>query len=262
VRRFAVTSLVTEHLGVPSRARGARALDSARKRADEQLRRLAQRLEAMLRGVAPALRPHPGEEEVYAEGMRGSEALVGEEVGPDDVVVLHDPLTAVLAQAIRERGAHAVLHVGIGPAPMEAGAGEAWSFMREYASPIDAYVTVWCEPVRRGPVVQRIGALIASADVVAAKEIEAWPVEPYQELAWSALLADVVHTDRDETVGGRFIHGRRWPPYPTLVDTPTPTATRSSGPSSRAKTGVGATSTRSTSDGPILSGRDSSSGAD
>jgi trehalose synthase len=156
----------------------------------------------MLRGAAPALRPGSREEEVYAEGMQGSEALVGEEVGPDDVVVLHDPLTAVLAQAIRERGAHAVLHVSIGAAPLEAGAGEAWSFMREYVSPIDAYVTDWREPVRRGPVVQRVGALIPSARVVAAKEIEAWAGEPYQELAWGTLLADVVHTDRDETVGG------------------------------------------------------------
>ena len=77
--------------------------------ADERLRHLAQRLEAMLEGASPS-RLGDAERELCAEGVRGSEDLVGA-VSPDDVVVVHDALTALLAEALRERGAHAVWHV-------------------------------------------------------------------------------------------------------------------------------------------------------
>jgi hypothetical protein len=89
---------------------------------DDPLHRLAERVEAMLAGRAPVPEPLSRvDRELYGEGVRGSDALVGEEIGPGDVVVMHDPLVAMLGQAIRERGAHAVWHVRVGPvtsAPM------------------------------------------------------------------------------------------------------------------------------------------------
>ncbi|MEA2277556.1 MAG: hypothetical protein QOI62_400 [Solirubrobacteraceae bacterium] len=169
--------------------------------ADEQLRSLAERLEAMLDGDAPS-QLGGAEREICAEAVRRSEDLVGA-VGPDDVVVVHDALTALLAQALRERGAHAVWNVTIVAPAHEQGASAARTFLRSYTSPMDAYVMTWAGEAAHGAQVERIAALMPSADVVAAKEI---PM-PYADgeprlLGWSTVLADVVHGDRDESVGG------------------------------------------------------------
>ena len=77
---------------------------------EEPLRRIAQRLDAMLaRGGADALDRTDADELTGA--ILRSERIVGEEVGSGDVVVLDDPLGVVLAPAVRERGAHAVLEI-------------------------------------------------------------------------------------------------------------------------------------------------------
>jgi hypothetical protein len=170
--------------------------------ADGRLRDLAERLEAMLDGAA-ASQLGDAERELCAEGVRGSEELVGD-VGPNDVVVAHDALTALLAEAVRERGAHAVWHVSVTPTPSRPTAAAARSFLRRYTSRMDAYVMTW-SPYDRRPraVVERIAALMPSTDAVAAKDIPAAyaSAEPRQ-LGWSTVLADVVHGDREETVGG------------------------------------------------------------
>jgi hypothetical protein len=51
---------------------------------------------------------------------------------------------------------------------------------------------------------ERIAALMPSADVVAAKEIAAADAaaDRRHNAAWSSVLADVVHADRGESVGG------------------------------------------------------------
>jgi hypothetical protein len=170
--------------------------------ADGRLRDLAERLEAMLDGAA-ASQLGDAERELCAEGVRGSEELVGD-VGPNDVVVVHDALTALLAEAVRERGAHAVWHVSFTPTPGRPTAAAARTFLRRYTSRMDAYVMTW-SPYDRRPraVVERIAALMPSTDAVAAKDIPASYAggEPRQ-LGWSTVLADVVHGDREETVGG------------------------------------------------------------
>jgi hypothetical protein len=170
--------------------------------ADERLRHLAQRLEAMLEGASPS-RLGDAERELCSEGVRGSEDLVGA-VSPDDVVVVHDALTALLAEALRERGAHAVWHVSSPPTPSRPTAAAARSFLHRYTSRMDAYVMTW-SPYDRRPraVIERIAALMPSTDAVTAKDIPASYAggEP-RLLGWSTVLADVVHGDREETVGG------------------------------------------------------------
>ena len=170
--------------------------------ADARLRDLAERLDAMLEGSSPS-GLGAAERELCAEGVSGSEELVGA-VGPDDVVVVHDTLTALLAEALRERGAHAVWHVSFAPAPSPAAVAAARTFLRRYTSLMDAYVMTWSPPAgRTGAVVERIAALMPSTDAVAAKDIPATYAggEP-RLLGWSTVLADVVHGDRAETVGG------------------------------------------------------------
>jgi hypothetical protein len=174
---------------------------------DERLRELAERLQAMFEGASPA-RLRGAEREICADSVRAGEEFVGA-VRPDDVVVAHDMLTALLAEAVRDRGAHAVWHVSAGASPRRSTAATARSFLRRYTFGIDAYVTTWSPPAERpGAVVERIAALMPCADTVAAKDIPAAVAGGEPRLrAWSAVLADVVHSDRAETVGGT-LHAR------------------------------------------------------
>ena len=131
------------------------------------------------------------ERELCATGVESGEGWVGDAVAADDVVVLQDPLSALLAQAVRERGAHAVWYVTVS-APREA-----VDHLRSYLPALDAYVvasTRW------------VAALMPAADVMARRELTARGA-PARDVAWGSVLADVVHGDRAESVGGRH-HAR------------------------------------------------------
>jgi trehalose synthase len=164
---------------------------------DEPLRRLCERLDALLRGRTAA-EPAPEDGDVYAGGVERGEDMLGDTVAPGDVVVLHDPLTTVLGQAARERGAHVLWRLPAVSGRRGVVVAGVWSFMCRYTAAPDAYVAA-----SSGPGVHRIVAIVPSRGLVAAKE-----VDPAQhDLGWSSMLADVVQADRDETVGGIF-HAR------------------------------------------------------
>jgi hypothetical protein len=155
--------------------------------ADASLIELAQRLERLLTdATAPGGQLGAAERDVYAQGAGSGEALGGDRVNPGDVVVIHDALAAALAEAARERGAHAVWFLPPGARP-----SEAWDFLRAYTAAMDAYLTAQ---------ENLLAALMPSADAVAAKELPAGA--GYETVGWSCLLADVVHDDRHEHVGG------------------------------------------------------------
>jgi len=157
----------------------------------EPLRAAAQRLESMLAdraGRAPA--PGRAERALYTEQAANAEADVPS-VRPEDVVVLNDPLSAALAQAVRERGGHALWHVRFA-APRGAQAEEAWDFLRGYTSGVNAYLV-------SSP--RRIVAIVPSPGAGFAKEITGTGSD---ELAWASLLSDVLENDRQECVGGTF----------------------------------------------------------
>ena len=152
--------------------------------ADEPLRHLAERLDAMLNGVAQGIAElGPEEREICAQAVRDPEPGVRR----GDVVLLHDALTALLAQAVRERGAHAVWCVGVAGRTPGRASYEAWSFLRSHTAGVDAYLMRWGDGM---------AAVMPSADLVT---IDA---EPDMGLMWMSVLADVVSGDRDETVGG------------------------------------------------------------
>jgi hypothetical protein len=97
-------------------------------------------------------------------------------VGADDVVVLHDRRAPEHTQALRELGAHVVWHIARRPP--------------EPAQAVDAYLMTWDHG---------LAALMPRAGIVVAKDV----VDGVDDaLGWDSLLADVVHSDRDETVGG------------------------------------------------------------
>jgi hypothetical protein len=124
--------------------------------------------------------------------------MLGDAVAADDVVVLHDPLTAVLAQAARERGAHVLWYLPAVSGRRGAAVAGARSFMRRYTATLDAYVAT-----SGGADTHRIVAIVPSRGLVAAKEVD--PTQ--RDVGWSSVLADVLQADRDETVGGIF-HAR------------------------------------------------------
>jgi hypothetical protein len=166
------------------------------------LRALVEQLDAMLRGDRGAAPLGPEQEEAFAGGTADGDALVGEEVLSGDVVVLIDPAAALLAEAVRERGAHVAWHVAI--RPRRETVVRAMRFVERSAPAIDAYVTSWSTALPRGREQRGVAAFMARADAVAASESTtasgARGHDP--ELGWSRLLADVVRGGRDEHVGG------------------------------------------------------------
>jgi hypothetical protein len=184
---------------------------------DEPFRELAARLDQALR-LAGALASQTAveagplgrrEHAMYAEGARGGEALAGDAIGPGDIVVLHDALTAALAEAVRGRGAHVVWAVPLDAAPGRAAVAAAWDVLRPHARAIDAMVMSWTDSGDRPRGMEHIGAAMPSPGLLAAKEIAATGVEAQalHNRGWSTLLADIVDRDRGEYVGGT-LHAR------------------------------------------------------
>jgi hypothetical protein len=176
--------------------------------ADAPLRDLARQLDAMLSGHARGQQPLDAEQrEMYAGASRDGETLIGAAVRHDDVVVISDPFAAVLAEAVRERGALVVWQLEL--SSRRAAVARARSFIERSSPPIDAYVTSWSSPLPGGRVQSGVAAFIAGADAVAAKEQKTAAGDPPwdEELGWSRLLGDIVRAGREEHVGG-IVHAR------------------------------------------------------
>jgi hypothetical protein len=192
-----MTRLVIEHVHLPAGAREARARDAARQRADDDLagrtvwcagappdgRRAADTLRTRLTGQLP-VRALPlalqALEETLDELLAAADAL-GARVTAGDVVVLHDALSARLAEALRDHAAHVVWHM------------EAAAIPRTIPPGVDAYV------VASG---RRIDGLIPSNDVISSKDVAGPDDGALDGDAWSSLLAEVVGADRADVVGG------------------------------------------------------------
>lgn len=210
-----MTTLVIEHFDTPASGRDSRRLELARQRAADDMagrtvwcatavpsaRSAADALRACLRAMS--------EEGVGAGSIwvrAESDDLVGDDVHAGDVVVLHDPVCAGLAEAVRARGAHAIWRVS--PEPRRGPAAELWRSMRVHPPGLDAYIVAWRERHTRRPATDGLAAFIAAADVVSAKEIAPRRRKPgYDDLGWTSLLADVVRADRNDCVGGT-LHAR------------------------------------------------------
>ncbi len=145
-------------------------------------------------GATDAPTPGRAERALYAERAASAGDDIAPSVRSEDVVLLHDPLTVALAQAIREQGGHALWHVRIAAAPRRAQPEEAWTFLHACTSGVSAYVVSWSTG-------GRIAAIVPSSGVGFAKEI-AGTGGGSEELAWASLLSDVLDYDRIDCVGG------------------------------------------------------------
>jgi hypothetical protein len=170
---------------------------------DEDLLAVAERLEDMLggSGARPAGLGEP-ERRAYARAAMRSEAVFPERFGAEDVFVAHDSLSATALQPVRERGAHAVWRVHIAgrsaAAPLEA-----LEFLQRFTPGIDAYLLTWQGRGPRDVPLERVGAALPSASLLAIKEFPARQAgEERRRLAWRMALAEVIRSDRGERVGG------------------------------------------------------------
>ena len=171
--------------------------------ADEHQLRAAEHVDRLLDGGDSRRAGLPREEqESYAEAAaRGG--LFEAAVGDGDVVVAHDALSALLIEAVRERGAHAIWRVRLRGSSSTSGARQALEFVRRFIPRVDAYVITWQERGPHGEIFESVAAAMPSAGILASKEFPSRSagVEP-RRLAWRMALAEIVRSDRAECVGG------------------------------------------------------------
>jgi hypothetical protein len=216
-----VTTLVIEQFLAPDSDRAIRRLELTRRRAAEELagrtvwcvsgmragRRAADALRRRLRALpddglaSRGIRMREGQTLMWV--TENGDELLGSKVRAGDVVVLHDPIAAALADAVRARGAHAIWRLPV--ERLADAANEAWALAHRTRPRVDAYLTAW---QRRGPGgVDRasVAAFMSGPDVVYAKELATEGAQRgYSQLGWTSLLAEVVCEDHDEHVGGRL----------------------------------------------------------
>ena len=191
-----MTRLLLERLDPPTTARATRACDTAEAWADDELAgRTVWCAGARPGGRTGALALHLRPLSLPAD-PEAAAARIAAGVRPGDVVIVDDDVAALLAEAVRAQGAHAVAHL--------RQAARTPAAPPPVAAQIDAYIMTW--PDRTGPhraVVERVAAALPAPGVVAAAEIPAGRAgRLVRELAWRSVLADLVHADRDERVGG------------------------------------------------------------
>ena len=167
-----------------------------------QLSPLADAVDRMLTGGSPARVFNAAEQALVAEAASDADELLGDLVAPGDVVVAHDGVSALVARAARDRGAHAVWRVRI-PWGSTHSARQARDLLRSFTGGVDAYVLRWFERSAGGEVVERVAAAMPSTDIVAVKQTRrSGGGEELHDLAWRMAYAEIVRGGRQEHVGG------------------------------------------------------------
>lgn len=82
----------------------------------------------------------PMERGIYERTLADNAEQFVRHVSPWDVVILHDPQTAGMVQAVRRTGASVIWRCHIGLDDPNERAVRAWDFLRPYVTPADAYV--------------------------------------------------------------------------------------------------------------------------
>jgi len=76
----------------------------------------------------------------YERALHDEADALAARIGPEDVVILHDPQTAGLVEPLRRRGAKVVWRCHIGLDEPNDIVRDAWAFLRPYVEPADAFV--------------------------------------------------------------------------------------------------------------------------
>lgn len=117
----------------------------------------------------------PAEAEVYARTLRANASLLVPRVAAGDIVFVHDPQTAGLIPALRERGAVVVWHCHIGADTPNGQARRAWDFLFDYVSPADRYIFSRPQYLWEGLDPGRLRVIQPSIDAFSAKNQQLEP---------------------------------------------------------------------------------------
>jgi trehalose synthase len=112
------------------------------------------------------------EQRVYEGALAGNAAELVGLVQPNDVVILHDPQTAGLIDAVRTTGAAVIWRCHVGLDHGNALARVAWDFLRPYVLDADGYVFSRAAYVWDGLAQERIAVIQPSIDVFSPKNAE------------------------------------------------------------------------------------------
>lgn len=130
------------------------------------------------------------EHRMYDATTEANAAELLELIGPDDVVIVHDPQPAGLTERIKDRAAGVVwrCHVGL-DAPNEL-ARDAWKFLLDYVRPADRYVFSREAYAWEGLDRDRISVIPPSIDAFSPKNQEMDPAAVAAIMRASGLVQD------------------------------------------------------------------------
>ena len=117
------------------------------------------------------------ERAIYEGTLAENAARLVPLIHPEDVVILHDPQTAGLVDAVRGTGAAVVWRCHVGVDHPNARVHEAWSFMRRYVRGADAYVFSRAEYAWDGLDPRKVAAIHPSIDPFSAKNQDQTPAQ-------------------------------------------------------------------------------------
>jgi trehalose synthase len=115
------------------------------------------------------------EREIYERTLAGNAAELVPLVHPRDVVILHDPQTAGLVNAVSRTGATVIWRCHVGRDHVNGPAHEAWNFLRPYVRDAHAYVFSRASFAWEGLPEDRIAVIPPSIDAFSPKNADQTP---------------------------------------------------------------------------------------
>jgi len=111
-------------------------------------------------------------------------------IHPEDVVILHDPQTAGLVDAVRRTGAAVIWRCHVGVDQPNARVREAWRFMRHYVLGADAYVFSRARFAWDGLDPSKVAVIHPSIDPFSAKNQDQTPAQTVGILTRAGILGE------------------------------------------------------------------------
>jgi trehalose synthase len=134
-----------------------------------------------------------GERRLYERVLRPNADELAGVIQAGDVVLLHDPQTAALADVARRAGGIVVWRSHVGIDTPNAHVEEAWAFLRPYVEGVDGFVFSRRAFAPRWVDDGRLHVIAPSIDPFSAKNYEMPPVEAVRVLRYVGLLAGAGH---------------------------------------------------------------------
>ncbi|MBV8221240.1 MAG: glycosyltransferase, partial [Solirubrobacterales bacterium] len=145
------------------------------------------------------------ERAIYEGTLAENAAELVPMVHPEDIVILHDPQTAGLVDALGRTGAAVIWRCHVGADNPNAYVHEAWSFLRRYVRNADAYVFSRAQFAWDGLDPRKIAVIHPSIDPFSAKNQDQTPAQTLAILRRAGILRD------GGAEHGTFTHGDSTP---------------------------------------------------